>query len=57
MNCGSRGNFQLDKPIHDFLAMRNEVAHFTALRPSQNRLQVGARDENRFLCGSNDQTA
>ncbi len=49
-----RRNFQRSQSIEDALTFGNEGAHLAGLRLTEQRLQISARDEDRFLRRGHD---
>ena len=49
MNRGHARNFQAGDAIENALPFRDEIAHLATLRLFQERLEIGAGDEDRLL--------
>ena len=54
MDRGDGRNVQRCEPIENLLAFGNESAQLTALRLLEQRLEIGAHNENRFLRRGDD---
>ena len=57
MDRGNCWNSKIRQTIEDLLAALNESAHFAGFRRLQKRLQIRARNKDRFFCRCDDQTA
>ena len=51
-----RRNFQRSQPVEDALTFGDERTHLAGLRLTEQRLQIGARDEDRLLRRGHDHT-